>query len=83
MRVLVYKFVCHHESRNGDPKLAARIGYSYAITFFEAINIVERQHNDGLADLGRFEELLHKMYEDGRDRELEPGGLGITMGKIG
>lgn len=61
---LVEKLVRKHQGHHGHAKLAASLPRRNAIILlFEAIDVMQRQHNHTLTNLGRFQELLHELHE--------------------
>jgi len=66
VRVVVQKLVGHHQSDHGNTVLAAGRADDCHEPF-EAPNVVEREDNDALGDLGCLEQLLHKGHKFGDD----------------
>lgn len=76
---LVNELVSHHKTRDSNTKLATGVRNGCVIALLEPIDVVQGQYDDRLADLGRLEQFLHELNEDGGDGELKQSRLGIRM----
>ena len=72
---LVHKLVGHHQRGNCNPELTPRQTVRQPIPLLQPINVMEREHDDRLRDLGCLENLLHELGEVRGDGELERSGV--------
>lgn len=77
---LVYKLVGHHQGDYGDAELAAGLSETELVALFEAVDVMEREDDDALADLSCLEQLLHKVDKVAGSGELE--GCGACAAEV-
>ena len=81
--ILVQKLVCHHQGSHRDAKLTPGETGGETVALLETPNVVQGKHDDGLADLGRLKQLLHKLHKCRRRIELQGGRGRRRLGRIG